>query len=215
MQMTTVNEFILSPEEALIASIHQPPSPYFSLNLQEQKLLSKIRRGGKKIPKSILKQWKKADSSLYAFLLQHCVKCLIHASENDAVRLDRVWIYLRLPINYRAKARGNLGRPMILAWEDYYVYVRYSVDSVVNYLHSIGESTFDGKALRKELWLVRKELDELMWLDKVAIPLCFQEKVEDIVEKAPELRANRRTKGRGKFNLYRRKKKEVDKSLDS
>lgn len=205
---------ILSPEEALVASIHKPDSPYFNLTVPEQKLLSKIRRGGKKIPKSILRQWKKADKGIYSHLLQHCVKCLIHASENDAVRLDRVWIYLRLPINYRAKARGNLGRPVILAWEDYYVYVRYSVDSVVNYLYSIGESTFDSKSLRKELWNVRKSLDELEWLNDVSIPLCWVEKVDALVEEAPELRANRRTKGRGKFNLYR-KKKEVDKSSDS
>ena len=201
------NQTILSPEEALVASIHKPDSPYFNLSISEQKLLSKIRRGGKKIPKSVLRQWKKADKGIYSHLLQHCVKCLIHASENDAVRLDRVWIYLRLPINYRAKARGNLGRPVILAWEDYYVYVRYSVDSVVNYLYSIGESTFDARALRRELWSVRKELDELMWLEEVSVPLCYQEKVEDIVAKAPAERANRKTKGRGKFNVYRKRKR--------
>lgn len=212
--METTDSIILTPEEALVASIHKPDSVYFGLSVSEQKLLSKIRRGGKKIPKSVLRQWKRADKGLYSLLLQHCIKCLIHASENDAVRLDRVWVYLRLPINYRAKARGNIGRAVVLAYEDYYVYVRYSVDSVVNYLHSIGESTFDSKSLRKELWNVRKSLDELEWLNDVSIPLCWVEKVDALVEEAPELRANRRTKGRGKFNLYR-KKKVVDKSSNS
>lgn len=194
---------------------HPEGSIYRGLTLQEQKALACIRRGKKKTPKSISKRWKKADSNFYARLLQHCVQALLYGSEDVNMRLDRIRVVLRLPYNYRSYCNKAFPRPVPIGYEDYWVYVQFRVDFLVNYLHKIGECAFTARELRKQLWAIRRDVDELLWYEDHTIPLSYKEKVEEMIPQAEEERKQRRgNKGRGENHLVRRRKKDIE-SIDN
>lgn len=195
-------------ENPLLIPVHKPDSIYHGLTIAEQRLLARLRRGSKKVPKAVLKWWKKADGMIYAEMLKHCVQSLIHASECDYTRLDRVKVRMRLPFNYRNNCDKRLPRPAILGYDDWWVYVSFKVDGLIDYLHAKGHSTFTAKELRKELWAVRKEMDRLDWLNEWAIDLCWAEAVNEIVPKAVAI--PRKDKGRIKPKRRYRMKGVVD-----
>lgn len=168
---------------------HPPDSPYHGLSLAEQKMLAKLRRGNKKTPKAISRMWKKADCHVYASILKHCISTLVQAHDADAFRLDRVRVILKLPYNYLRFAKEGFPRPVFLGYEDWYVYCQFTVDSIVNYLHSIGESSYDARQLRKEIWAIKRDMDRLLWLHTYAIDVCFSEELDEIIPRAKEERA--------------------------
>jgi hypothetical protein len=187
---------------------HPEDSLYAGLTLDQQLFLSKKRRGKGRVPKSILKMWHKADKHLYADILKHCVDTLIHASEDYTIRLDRVYVRMRLPFNYRTKCNKDFPRPVIVGYDDWHIYCQFRVDPIVDYLYSIGHSTFDAKQLRRELWSIRNDFDKYLWYDQYTIPLCTTEYLNEAI---PQATIARTEKGKGKWKrtyVYKRKEKE-------
>lgn len=189
--------------------LHEHPegSPYKGLTLEEQRVLSSIRRGGRKAPKAILRKMKKATKLDYGKILRHCINAMIVGSENPNVRLDRIRVVLELPFNFRKTFSDAWPRGAVLGYTDWSVFMQYKIDGLIDYLHSIGESTFDSKTLRKHLWEIRRDLDKLLWLDQYTIPLCTMEFLNEAVPVYAEERENRYSKGR---RLYRKKPKKED-----
>lgn len=182
---------------------HPQGSPYHGLTLKEQKYLSKLRRGPGRVPNAIRKRWKKANKHTYAAIFKHCLAALLHAAESDDVRLDRVRVVLRIPFNFRFHFKKDFPRGVIVGYDDWNTYMQYLVDSLIDYLYKIGESVFDAKTLRKELWGLLRDQERLVWLDTYTIDLCTLEYLNDAV---PEYVATPKAlKGR---RHYRKKKKE-------
>ena len=196
---------------------HPEGSPYKGLTLEEQRVLSIIRRGKKKAPKAILRKMKKATKLDYGKILRHCVNALIEGSSDVDTRLDRIRVVLELPFNFRKTYSPDWPRGVILGYKDWSTIMQYKTDTLIDYLHSIGESTFDSKTLRKHLWEIRRDLDKLLWLEQYTIPLCTMEFLNEAVPVYVEERIERKSHGR---RLYRksgkRSKKEenVEESLD-
>ena len=132
------------------------------------------------------KMWKKADVHVYASILKHCIATLVQAHDAEAFRLDRIRVILKLPYNYVYHAKPGFPRPVFLGYEDWYTYCQFSVDAIVNYLHSIGESSYNARQLRKEIWAIKRDMDDLMWLHTYAIDVCFSEKLDKIIPQAKE-----------------------------
>ena len=185
-----------------------PTSPYYGLTVKEQLMLSKIRRGKKSTPMVLRRKWKKHVPYLYSSILKHAVETLLYAQASDTARLDRVFIYMRLPFNFRRYCRGVIPRPYPIGYDDFHIYVRFSCDKIIDYLHSIGESAYTAKELRKEIWAINREMDKLLWLDEVSVDLCWQEGLEAII---PAAQAEREANPKVGKRFKRNRKKILEK----
>jgi len=114
---------------------------------------------------------------------QTCLNCLIHQSEYavENVRLDRIKINLKLVFSYRRHFNKDWPRGVPMAYGDWWVVIQYNVDVLINYLHSIGKSSFTAKELRKNIWKIKGEQDRWDFLQDWSIPLCEMEFLNAVV----------------------------------
>lgn len=190
---------------------HPQDSPYYGLPLEQQRLLSIIRRGAKKTPKAILRRLRKATKQDYDNLVLACTEALVYgADDNVDVRLDRIKVELRLYYKFRDYFSPDFPRATYVAYDDWSVVVRYSVDTLMNWLYKKGYSPYNARELRRELWAITAEQDRLMYLYDVAASTSIIEGYDGVVKEAPA----RKDKGRRK---YRKKtfKETVDKNSEN
>lgn len=195
--------------------IHKEGSPYLGLPLYKQKVLAKIRRGGTRTKKHILKRMKKATKEDYTKLLLRCIETYIAAWEDSSKRLDRITVLLKLPFNFRKLYKNKeFPRVVIIGYEDWSVFVSVKVDSLVDYLYLKGNSPFNSKDMRKQLWSILQEQHRLNWYYEYAAPISIVECYSGIIEdaKVGNIQQRRSEKGRGRFSKYRKRKKAVDKT---
>lgn len=174
----------LPPGEAY----HSTESPYFGLSIQDQRKLSKLRRGPGRAPKRWTRLLKKADVNTYAEIYKYCVNMLIMFSSSETdVRLDRIKMRLKMPFNYRSYCSEDFPKPTVVAYDDWVVIIEFRVDAMIDYLHKRGFSHFDSKRLRKELWKIRTQMDKVLHANSVFADISVMEEYNEIfAEPVPE-----------------------------
>ena len=209
--MTTKRLSLADFDQDFLNSFHEEDSPYYGLCLQDQARLAKLRRGGVKPPKAVLRRLRPPAKEDYAKILVHCSKALLKAAEayRDGERLDRVFVYVELYYNYRQYCHEGWPKGRSVAFDDWTVVNQYTADTLINYLHEVGHSHYTAKELRKELWAIRRETERLDWLDGYSVDICVQEAFEDIVQQA-KTDPNRNRKAR---RVYRRRKVEAPQEI--
>ena len=141
--------------------LHPKGSVYLGLTLEQQRVLSKMRRGPGRVPTWRTKEMHAATKRDYEKLLLHCTETLIQAWHNPKERLDKIDVYVRLPFNWRAMYDKDIPRAVVLAYDDWSVTVSWKIDKIVDWLHSIGHSHYTASDLRKTIWAVLKEQEKL------------------------------------------------------
>jgi hypothetical protein len=124
---------------------------------------------------------RKARPDDYQKILLKCVEGLIYFWQNDAKRLDRCVVYLKIPFNYKRIYSKDLPRVFPVAWHDYAVTVQFRIDHIVDWLYNKGHSPFDAKTLRKNTWAILKEQDKLDWYYTYAADISKVEMYGEIV----------------------------------
>ena len=199
MLLSTGNPYIFHPEG----------SPYLGLPLEKQKVLARIRRGGTRTKKSVLKRMKAATSVEYNAIMLQCVEALICAWQDNTKRLDRIHVMMKIPFNFKTLYKtSGFPRCTILAHSDWVVFVSVKVDSMVDYLHKLGKCPFTAKELRKNLWAILNEERRMAFLYNYAAPISIVEGVSEIIAEAEDgkIQPKRKEKGRGAFSKYRARK---------
>ena len=187
-------------------AFHPEGSPYLGLPLEKQKVLARIRRGGTRTKKSVLKRMKAATSVEYNAILLQCVEALICAWQDNTKRLDRIHVMMKIPFNFRTlyKKVGFDVRMTILAHYDWHVFVSVKVDSMVDYLHKLGKCPFTAKELRKNLWSILQSERRMAFLYEHAAPISIMEGYSGILSEAAEgkIQPKRKEKGKGQYSRY-------------
>lgn len=190
--------------------IHKEGSPYLGLPLEKQKVLAKIRRGGTRTKKALLKRMRKATNEDYTAIMLKCIEALLVAWIDNTKRLDRVHIMLRLPFNFRSRiANKDFPRITIIGYDDWTIVACVRVDNMVNYLYKQGKCPYDSRELRKNLWGIMQEEKRMRWLYEYAAPVSIIEGYMSILSEVVDgsIQPKRNTKGRGKFSRYRKRRK--------
>lgn len=179
--------------------IHPEGSPYLGLTIEEQRVLSKLRRGDGRTPKWRLNEMRKATKQDYEKLLLACTEALVAAWHDPSIRLDRVDVYVRLPHNYRAYWDKNLPRPVILGYDDWTVFTRFKVDKLIDWLHSRGYSYYTASELRKSIWAVLQEQKRFDLYYDLATQTSILELYAEVINDVKEKKVSRVLKGRGEY----------------
>ena len=182
---------------------HPQDSPYYGLPLEQQRLLSIIRRGAKKTPKAILRKLRKATKQDYENLVLACTEALVYgADDNVDVRLDRIRVYLRLYYKFRDYFSPDFPRATYEAYDDWSVVVSVKVDNLMKWLYNKGYSPYNARELRRELWAISAEQDKITQLYDIAASTSIIEGYDGAIKGAIE----RKDKGRRKY----RKREKID-----
>ena len=190
-------------------AFHPEGSPYLGLPLEKQKVLARIRRGGTRTKKSVLKRMKAATSVEYNAILLQCVEALICAWQDNTKRLDRIHVMMKIPFNFRTLYKQYwFPRCTILAHYDWSVFVSVKIDSMINYLYELGKCPFTAKELRKNLWAVLQSEKEMAWYYEYAACISIVEKYATTIDGASrgDIAPKRKDKGRGNFSKYRKRR---------
>lgn len=191
--------------------IHKEGSPYLGLPLEKQKVLAKIRRGGTRTKKALLKRMRKATNEDYTAIMLKCIEALLVAWIDNTKRLDRVHIILRLPFNFRSRiANKDFPRITIIGYDDWTIVACVRVDNMVNYLYKQGKCPYDSRELRKNLWHIMHEQQRMLWFYEYAAPVSIVEEYFNIINNNKEP-TDRKNKGR-KVSKYRNRKAKENKN---
>jgi hypothetical protein len=162
----TDHELLANPER-----YHSKDSPYFGLSVKHQSWLAKKRRPKGPAPKYIKYSLREATPEDYQYILTCCTKMLILASQDHVdTRLDRIDIDLELIWNYRKRFPDDFPRGIVLAYDDWTIFVRFKVDKIINWLYNHGHSAYTSSQLRKNLWAMKvsENISELAFYDEFA-----------------------------------------------
>lgn len=185
--------------------LHPEGSCYLGLPLEQQKVLSKLRRGPGRTPKWRTDSMKPAGKKDYEKLLLHCTQVLINAWDDPTIRMDRIDIYVKLPFNWRLTYDSSIPRAVILAYDDWTVTVCWKIDRIVQWLYEKGYSHYTAAELRKSIWAILQEQSKLDLYYEYASTGSILELYSDIVnDNKGNKRVMRTNKGR----------KVADKSVD-
>lgn len=186
---------------------HPKGSPYYGLSLEQQRLLSIIRRGAKKTPKAILRKLRKATKQDYDNIVLACTEALVYGADDSVeVRLDRIRVSLRLYYKFRDYFDPDFPRATYEAYDDWSTVVSFKVDTLMNWLYKKGYSPYNARELRTTLWAVSAEQDRMMYLYDVASAASIVEGYDGVLKGAPM----RKDKGRRKY-----RKKSVDNTTET
>lgn len=188
---------------------HEEGSPYLYLPLEKQKVLAKIRRGGTRTRKSILKRIRNATRQDYTAISLKCIEALIVAWQDSRKRLDRIHIVMKVPFNFRSLyADKRFPRVIVVAYKDWQTYVAVKVDAMLEYLYNIGKFPYTAKELRKQLWAILQEEKQMAWLYTYAADISKVEGYVGIVSAAEDgvIVPKRKEKGRGRNSKYRQRR---------
>lgn len=207
-----INQILLDSGNPYL--FHAKGSPYLGLPLHKQKILARIRRGGKTLGKRKAERVGKTTKDDYIRFAQACVSAYVKAWYDSNTRLDRITLMLKLPVYYRRFCKEDFPRVMILAYEDWWMYVSVKVDKMVDFLYKHGHFPYPAKEFRKEIWAILQETEKMEWYYQYAAPISILEAQCGIVKDAKEGRIlPRKEKGR-KISKYReRKKKEKENEI--
>ena len=179
-----------------LEQFHPEGSPYRGLPLHQQRMLAVLRRGGRKPPRAFMRSLHVATEEDYGKILAHCVQAMIQQSEAHVdMRMDRLRVRLKLVFTYRKHFGKQWPRGVPLAYYDWAVLIEYKVDAIIDYLHKIGQSTFNAKQLRKELWAIKAEQDRHDFLLDYCADVSIAEFYNYIIPEAPK-RPDKALKGR-------------------
>lgn len=185
------------------------PSIYDGLTVKEQEKLSKMRRGGAvKCPKAILRSLHKAKKDDYIKLYNACVNGLIFGGDFAVDRrLDRLFIYMRVLYTYKYNYSSAMPPLKNIAYDDWTILKRVPIDSMVDYLHSIGISKMDHKELRRNLWKMKQHNEDILFRNTYAvdesIAALYNELFCDDVEEKIDSQQRGRTRHKRNFSAVR------------
>jgi len=185
---------------------HPPGSPYLGLTIDQQRMLSKIRRGGTKTPKRVLKKQKPATRETYDKILLACIESMIYAWNNDNIRLDRVMVYLKAPFNYRSTWDKNLPKPTTVAIGDWAVVLQFKVDKILQWLYDLGKCPFEPKALRKSIWAILQDQARMEFAYKYYADISKIEFFDGVIKATTPTDEKGKRSAKGRKGWYRKRR---------